>query len=72
MGGLPEVVEEGHTGWLIEPASPAALAQAILVAAGDPVRLKQWGLNGRERARQFSVDLMVEGTEALYCRLLFG
>ena len=72
VGGLPEVVEEGRTGWLIEPASPAALAQAILAAAGDRERLRQWGLNGRERARLFSVDIMVERTVALYERLLFG
>jgi len=71
VGGLPEVVEEARTGWLIEPSSPAALAQAILAAAGDRARLRQLGLNGRERARQFSVDIMVERTEALYCRLLF-
>ena len=70
VGGLKEVVEEDRTGWLIEPASPAALAKAILAAAGDRTRLRQWGLNGRERARQFSVDIMVERTEALYCRLL--
>jgi glycosyltransferase involved in cell wall biosynthesis len=70
VGGLPEVVEEARTGWLIEPASPDALAQAILAAAGDRARLKQHGLNGRERARQFSADIMVERTEALYCRLL--
>jgi glycosyltransferase involved in cell wall biosynthesis len=72
VGGLPEVVEEARTGWLIEPASSAALAQAIVAAAGDRARLQQWGLNGRERARRFSVDIMVERTEALYCRLLFG
>ena len=72
VGGLAEVVEEARTGWLIEPASPAALAQALVAAAGDRARLQQWGLNGRARARQFSVDIMVEQTEALYCRLLFG
>jgi glycosyltransferase involved in cell wall biosynthesis len=72
VGGLPEVVEEARTGWLVEPASPAALAQAILAAAGNRTRLRQWGLNGRERARKFSVDIMVERTEALYCRLLLG
>jgi glycosyltransferase involved in cell wall biosynthesis len=72
VGGLPEVVEEARTGWLVEPASPSALANAILAAASDRARLKQWGLNGRERARQFSIDIMVERTEALYCRLLFG
>jgi glycosyltransferase involved in cell wall biosynthesis len=72
VGGLPELVEEGCTGWLIEPGSPTALAEAILAAAADPVRLQQWGLNGRERARQFSVDIMVRRTEALYRRLLSG
>ena len=72
VGGLPEVVAEARTGWLVEPASPSALANAILAAASDRARLEQWGLNGRERARQFSVDIMMERTEALYCRLVFG
>jgi len=70
VGGLPEVVEEGRTGGLIEPGSPVALAEAILLAAADRARLRQWGLNGRERARQFTVDIMVQRTEALYRRLL--
>jgi len=72
VGGLPEAVEEARTGWLVEPASAAALAEAIVGAAGDRARLQQWGRNGRERARQFSVDIMVERTEALYRRLLSG
>jgi len=72
VGGLVEVVEEGRTGWLVEPGSPGSLAQAMVEAASDSVRLWCWGLNARERARQFSVDIMVNRTEALYCRLLFG
>ncbi len=70
VGGLPEVVEDGRTGWLIEPGSPAALAEAILAAASDRARLQQWGLSGRERARLFTIDIMVQRTEALYRRLL--
>ncbi len=72
VGGLPEVVEEDRTGWLIEPASPGALAEAITAAAGDRASLQQRGLDGRERARQFSVDIMVQRTEALYYRLVSG
>jgi glycosyltransferase involved in cell wall biosynthesis len=72
VGGLPEVVEEGRTGRLIDPDSPGALAEAIMAAAEDRARLQQWGLNGRERARQFTVDIMVQRTEALYRRLLAG
>jgi glycosyltransferase involved in cell wall biosynthesis len=69
-GGLPEIVEEARTGWLIQPGSPSALSDAIVSAADDPERRKQYGLNGRERARQFSIDIMADRTETLYTRLL--
>jgi glycosyltransferase involved in cell wall biosynthesis len=71
VGGLAELVVEGRTGWLIEPNSPLALSQAIVDAAADRAGLQQWGLYAREHARQFSVDIMVARTEALYCRVLF-
>lgn len=70
VGGLPEVVAEGESGWLIPPGSPRALADAVIAAASDRVRLARFGANGRERARQFSTDLMLDRTEALYQRLL--
>ena len=75
VGGLPEIVEEGKTGWLAPAApggsvSPEALADAIFVAASDRSRLREFGTNARERARQFSSDIMVARTEALYRRLL--
>jgi glycosyltransferase involved in cell wall biosynthesis len=70
VGGLPEVVEEGKTGWLVEPDSHAALAEALISAASDSARLREFGANGRARALQFSAGAMVERTEALYRRLL--
>ncbi len=70
VGGLPEIVEEGKTGWLIPPDSPSDLAEAIVAAASDRARLRQFSANARERARQFSSDIMLERTEALYYRLL--
>ena len=70
VGGLPEIVEEGKTGWLVPAESPRDLADAILAAASDRVRLSQFGANAREQARQFSSDIMRERTEALYRRLL--
>jgi len=70
VGGLPEIVQEGETGWLVPPASPAALAEAIATAASDRVRLTQLGANARARARQFSTDIMVNRTQALYERVL--
>ncbi len=72
VGGLPEIVEEGKTGWLVPPESPAALAETIAAAAGDRGRLEQLGSNARKRAHQFSVDIMLERTESLYRRMLAG
>ena len=69
VGGLPEIVEDGKTGWLVAPDSAAALAEAILTAPGDRRRLAELGSKARERAREFSVDIMVERTESLYRRL---
>lgn len=68
VGGLPEIVDEGKTGWLVPPASPSALAEAIVAAASDPKRLDPMGSNGRERAQRFSSDIMVQRTECFYRR----
>ncbi len=70
VGGLPEIIEDGKTGWLVPPDSPEALAEALVAAASDRARLHQFGSNARERARLFSSDIMVERTEAYYHRLL--
>ena len=56
VGGLPEAIEDGKSGWLVPPESPEALAAAILNAASDPARLCEFGRNARERAAQFSIE----------------
>lgn len=69
VGGLPEIVTENETGWLIPPDSPDALAEAILHASQDRNLLSEYGRNGRARAEAFSAAIMVERTEALYEQL---
>jgi glycosyltransferase involved in cell wall biosynthesis len=39
--GLPELVNGGRHGFLVDRAEPEALAQAIICALSDPVRLEQ-------------------------------
>jgi glycosyltransferase involved in cell wall biosynthesis len=70
VGGLPEAIEQGKSGWLVPPESPEALADAIVDAASDPARLCEFGRNARERAAQFSIERTVEKTEQFYLRLL--
>jgi glycosyltransferase involved in cell wall biosynthesis len=70
VGGLPELFENGNGGWLVPAGDPAALARAITAAASDLDRLKAQGQKARDRARLFSIDRMVEQTEAFYQRLM--
>ena len=60
-GSLPEVVEHGVHGLLIEPGDVVAHADAFLQLANDPERLHQMGLEGWRRARQqFTLDREME------------
>jgi len=52
VGGTAEVVEDGVTGWIMEPGSPEALASAMVEAAEDHGRLRRFGDLARARMEQ--------------------
>jgi D-inositol-3-phosphate glycosyltransferase len=52
VGGLPELVDEGKTGFLVPPDDVPALAGALVSAAADPKRLRLLGTTARERNDQ--------------------
>lgn len=51
VSAIPELVEDGVTGILVPPESPAALAQALRSLMADPARRAVLGAAGRERVR---------------------
>jgi L-malate glycosyltransferase len=65
-GGLPEIVEDGRTGWLVDPGSPQALARAVSNAAAHPELLRRLGENARASAQGFTNDIMGARTETFY------
>jgi glycosyltransferase involved in cell wall biosynthesis len=66
VGGLPDVVDEGHTGLLV-PVDEASMRHALLRLANDHALAKKMGANGREVAlARFSSDTMVEAYLKLY------
>jgi len=69
-GGVPEVVEEGRTGFLAEPRDHHAMARSIIrLLKEEPLR-RQMGEAGFARVRErFTVERMVAGTAAVYERV---
>jgi starch synthase len=67
VGGIPEVVVDGETGWLVPPGDEAALARALRDALGDPARARRMGEAGRRRVEaHFSWDRIADRTLAVY------
>jgi glycosyltransferase involved in cell wall biosynthesis len=67
VGSLPEVIDSGRTGLLIDPGDPRALASAIESLVDDPVRSREMAAAAREVVvSRFSVDRMVDGYAALF------
>jgi glycosyltransferase involved in cell wall biosynthesis len=66
VGGTPDVVRPGETGWIVPPDQPAALAEAIVEALGDPAECARRAARGRELvARDYSTDVMIDRIEKL-------
>jgi alpha-maltose-1-phosphate synthase len=67
VGGIPEVVVDGETGWLVEPGDATALGQALREALADPERAGRVGEAGRRRVEaQFAWDRIADRTLAVY------
>jgi len=47
VSGIPEVVEDGRTGWLVPPEDPPSLASALASALDDPAAASRRGAAGR-------------------------
>ena len=69
-GGMPEVVDEGRTGFLVAPRDHHAMARAISrLLTEEPLR-RQMGEAGFARVRErFTVERMVVETAAVYERV---
>jgi len=70
VGGVPEIVEDGHNGLLVDAGDEDGLAQAMITLAQDPNRRKAMGRAAVAAAPRFDVSHMVHSYEALYEELL--
>lgn len=70
VGDLPEVVEDGRTGFLVSPDRLSEVARALVALARDRTRAEELGRAGRERQQQaFSIGAMTRGYAELVADL---
>jgi glycosyltransferase involved in cell wall biosynthesis len=69
VGGLSEVVIDGHTGAIVPPEQPPALADAVIDFFSHN-RFSDYRANVIEEKKKYSWDHMAEGIEELYERSL--
>ncbi len=70
-GGISEIIKDGETGRLVEPADPAALADGIIDMLSDSERARQMAARGRRLVEtHFSIQAMVEKNIEVYRRIL--
>lgn len=71
VGGNPELVLEGRTGFLVPPKNPEEIANAVCRLVDDPQMARQFGSVARRRViDEFALDRMLAKTEALYYNVL--
>jgi glycosyltransferase involved in cell wall biosynthesis len=66
-GGIPEIVQDGETGWLVKERSAGALARTMADAASDRERARRFGVAGRAFVEgHCRIESMCRGYRAVY------
>ena len=67
VGGIPDIIVEGQTGFLVPPSNEDALEEAILYAINNPKQTFEMGEAGRRRVEQnFRIESVAEKYQNLY------
>jgi glycosyltransferase involved in cell wall biosynthesis len=71
VGGVPDVVDDGEDGFLVEPGSTKELADRLEQLARDPELRERMGEHGRARMiDRYAVQRLVDDIDQLYQSLL--
>jgi glycosyltransferase involved in cell wall biosynthesis len=64
VGGIPEMISDGETGYLVPPKDPQQLATRLVDLLSNPQTARRMGQAGRDRVEtEFSLDRSVEAAQ---------
>ncbi len=67
VGGIPEVIKNGYSGWLIDPYEQKTLATALAELVHEPGKTKQYAHNLKNTiTTDFTLSVMIAKTKAVY------
>lgn len=70
IGGTPETVVDGETGFLVPPSDPHALAEKMCVLIRDESLRQNMGRNGMNRAKKlYSIEAYAKAVMTIYDQL---
>jgi glycosyltransferase involved in cell wall biosynthesis len=71
VGGIPEIIEDGRNGLLVEPDNAGALAEALMKVLKDENLQKALGRNGYKTVQEhFRSEATGSAYEAVFCDML--
>ena len=71
VGGIEEVIDEGKTGFLVEPENEVDLAECIVKAFSEPQNLISIGKNGKNlNDERYSWGRIAIDTKQVYEKVL--
>lgn len=71
VGGVPDVIKDGETGFLVPPGDPQSVAERVLYLLGNPGRAQVMGTSGRHFVKdRFSSQRLINDVASLYRELL--
>jgi glycosyltransferase involved in cell wall biosynthesis len=70
VGGIPEIIEDGQNGLLIDPDDPAGLGRALLRMLHDRPLCDQLRHAGLETARRFTLESVMHCNYGVYQQIL--
>ena len=70
VGGIPEIIDDGVNGYLVEPENPEQIAEKVIQLFAEEKLLTELGRNARRKAEEFSVEKHLENLEKIYAEVI--
>jgi glycosyltransferase involved in cell wall biosynthesis len=71
VGGIPDLIEEGVTGFFCDPTDAASMRAALQKALGNAEAARQMAIRANQRARErFHPRVIAERHREIYCQVL--